>query len=64
MLNDPTYNMDEIRANPEWHIAWAISEGLNDNAPIGWSRYIPAVQALRCYFTIEPKPTDEGASER
>ena len=36
-LPDPTYVKEEIEANPEWHVAWVLSEILNDNAPIGWS---------------------------
>lgn len=39
-MNDPTYNRKEIDANPAWELAFIISEIQNDNAPIGWSKYI------------------------
>lgn len=45
-MGDPTYVDDLINANPEWRIAFIISEHLNDNAPIGWSRYIPTAQSI------------------
>lgn len=41
-MNDPTYDTKLINAKPEWKIAFMLSELFNDNAPIGWSKYIPA----------------------
>lgn len=38
---DPTYNREEIRANPIWERAFQLSEELNDVAPLGWGHYIP-----------------------
>lgn len=38
---DPTYAKAEIDADPAWRLAWRLSEVDNDDAPIGWSRYIP-----------------------
>lgn len=45
-MNDPTYDQAVINSNPEWRAAFIMSEHLNDNAPIGWSRYIPAAKAV------------------
>ena len=38
--NDPTYVAAEISANPIWALAFSLSEVDNDNAPLGWFRYI------------------------
>ncbi len=38
-MNDPTYVQEEIDANPEWKLAFLLSEIDNDNAPLGWSKY-------------------------
>lgn len=43
---DPTYDKELIRHNGEWGIAFIISEMVNDNAPIGWSRYIPLAKEV------------------
>lgn len=37
---DPTYNKNEIEANPIWSLAFKLSEQDNDNASIGWNNYI------------------------
>lgn len=42
--NDPTYNKTEIDANPVWKRAFKLSEIQNDNAPLGWSQYIPQAE--------------------
>ncbi len=39
-MNDPTYNKNEIEGNNIWKLAFEMSEIDNDNAPIGWSKYI------------------------
>jgi hypothetical protein len=39
-MSDPTYEKKRIDADPVWKIAFMMSEMLNDNAPLGWSRYI------------------------
>lgn len=41
---DPTYDELEIEANWVWRIAFLLSELYNDNAPLGWSKYIPAAE--------------------
>lgn len=43
-MKDPTYEKDKIESNGVWHIAFIMSEMLNDNAPIGWSKYIQAAE--------------------
>lgn len=55
MLPDPTYDKEEIRANPEWYLAFVLSEILNDGAPIGWSKYIGTAGCLLAEFEIRPK---------
>ena len=44
MMPDPTYVQEIINENPIWKRAFYLSEMKNDNAPLGWSQYIP--QAL------------------
>ena len=46
MAKDPTYDVEEIKKNPVWHAAWTMSECLNDQAPLGWSRYVWVAEAL------------------
>ena len=46
-MGDPTYNIDEIKANPIWYSAWIMSEWFNTNAPIGWSAYISCAESIR-----------------
>lgn len=33
---DPAYDVKLIKENPEWELAWSLSEILNENAPSGW----------------------------
>ncbi len=54
-FNDPTYDKREIEANPEWHVAWVLSEIQNDNAPLGWSKYRGTARCLLAYFDMEAK---------
>lgn len=55
MAVDPTYNQTEIRANPEWDLAFVLSEIRNDDAPIGWSKYISTARSLLAVFRIQRK---------
>lgn len=52
---DHTYVISEIEANPEWELAFALSEILNDNAPIGWSKYISVARCLLASYNISQK---------
>ena len=54
-MTDPTYNKDEIKANPVWHVAWVLSEIQNDGAPMGWSKYIYTAECLLAAFDMKPK---------
>lgn len=54
-MNDPTYVRSIIDADPVWRLAFWLSEQDNDNAPIGWARYIPLATALRTRFTMEER---------
>lgn len=40
-MPDPTYDRAEIDSDPVWKAAFIMSECFNDDAPIGWSKYIP-----------------------
>lgn len=55
MMADPTYVRADIEANPEWHLAFVLSEIQNDGAPIGWSRYILTARCLLAAFDIRAK---------
>lgn len=39
-MSDPTYEKQQINANPIWRFAFLLSEIDNDNAPLGWGKYI------------------------
>lgn len=54
-MSDPTYDQSKIEANPDWKLAFLLSELDNDFAPIGWSRYIALASALRLKFELIPK---------
>ena len=54
-MSDPTYNRAEINAKPEWGLAFVLSEIMNDQAPVGWSRYVWVAQSLLATFTITRK---------
>lgn len=54
-MRDPTYRKEEIEANPIWYLAWVLSEIQNDNAPLGWSKYIPLAESLSNSFTWKRK---------
>lgn len=45
-MSDPTYDHEVIRKNPIWNEAFILSEVLNDNAPLGWGRYVYAAEEL------------------
>lgn len=59
-MADPTYVKAEIEANQTWSIAFMMSELLNDNAPIGWGRYIYAAEQLEKKYKINSKATADG----
>lgn len=54
-MADPTYVRSEIDAKPEWELAFALSEIMNDNAPIGWGEFIFAAKCLLANYNIERK---------
>ena len=59
-MNDPTYIKAQINANPEWKLAWIFSEIDNDNAPIGWFKYIH----LAKYVIKNYKPNNINTIEK
>lgn len=59
-MPDPTYDRSEIDANPVWELAFALSEIRNDNAPIGWSKYIVTAECLLANYEIKRKAAKEG----
>lgn len=54
-MTDPTYVRSEIDANPTWHVAFVLSEIMNDQAPIGWGKYISVAGCLLDAFDMTPK---------
>lgn len=58
MMFDPTHDRRAISENPEWRLAFELSEVDNDNAPIGWDRYIPIASHLIQRYGIKPKALD------
>ena len=62
--DDPTYVMAQIDANPVWRLAWRLSEADNDNAPIGWSRYIALASWLLRTFNMKEKAWPPDGDER
>ena len=54
-MSDPTYDPAQIKANPEWQLAFSLSEIENNNAPIGWGRYIWIARCLLANYDIKRK---------
>ena len=52
-MGDPTYNAEEINKNPVWQLAFSLSEIQNDNAPLGWARYIFVAECLLAIYKVE-----------
>lgn len=55
MRADPTYVQKDIEANPDWALAFLMSEIDNASAPIGWGKYIPLASSLRSKFALTSK---------
>lgn len=55
-MSDPTYDREQIDANPEWELAFVLSEIMNDGAPMGWGRYISVAKCLLASYEIKRKP--------
>lgn len=55
MNDDPTYIKKDIDANPTWKLAFWMSEIHNDNAPIGWSKYIILARFILDRFELKEK---------
>lgn len=55
MNPDPTYSKDIIDKNPIWKLAFWLSEMDNDNAPIGWGKYISLAAVLLLRFEMKEK---------
>lgn len=45
-MSDPTYDTNVINADPVWKLAFELSEQENDNAPLGWSKFIPRAKKI------------------
>ena len=55
LYGDPTYNREEIKNNPAQELAFSLSEIMNDDAPLGWGRYIPYAECLLRNYDIKRK---------
>ena len=58
-MGDPTYDRNEINDNPAWQIAFSLSEIQNDNAPVGWGKYIWIAECLLANYDIRRKSKPE-----
>ncbi len=58
-MNDPTYIKAEINLKPEWKLAFWLSEIDNDNAPIGWGKYILLARFLNGKFDLDLNRLDD-----
>lgn len=54
-MSDVTYVKAEITQNSIWELAFSLSEIMNDDAPIGWSKYIPTAKCLLDNYEIRRK---------
>jgi hypothetical protein len=54
---DPTYDKEVIARNPVWRLAFDLSEIQNDNAPIGWGKYVWIAECLLNLYTMSRKET-------
>lgn len=52
---DPTYVKKEIDAKLNWRVAFSLSEIMNDNAPIGWGKYIWVADCLLANWEMKRK---------
>jgi hypothetical protein len=59
MTDDPTYIKASINANPEWKLAFWLSEIDNDNAPLGWSKYIMMAKLIIMKFNPDLSKLEE-----
>lgn len=55
ILPDPTYSQEEIANNPKWQLAFSLSEMFNNDAPLGWSKYIHYAEMLLSNYDIKRK---------
>lgn len=60
-MTDPTYVREEIAKNPEWDLAFVLSEIQNDLAPLGWSKYISTAKCLLAAFDIKRKSGSDSS---
>lgn len=61
-MDDPTYDRKVINCNPVWDLAYFMSEAMNDNAPIGWSRYICTAKYILDHFDVKRKCSNDFPS--
>jgi hypothetical protein len=54
-MSDPTYDKKIIKRNPIWELAFSLSEIMNDNAPLGWGKYIFTAECLLNNYSIKRK---------
>lgn len=57
---DPSYTKAIIDANPVWKLAFWMSEIDNENAPIGWSRYVWLASVILNTFDLTRKAPPKG----
>lgn len=63
-MDDPTYDKNEIAKNQVWQLAFDLSEMQNDNAPIGWGKYIWVAECLLRRYEMKRTPAAEADKEK
>jgi hypothetical protein len=54
-MQDPTYVKELIEDNEIWRLAFLMSEIDNDNAPVGWGKYIHLARYLLDKYELKLK---------
>lgn len=63
-MDDPTYIKVQIEANPIWKFAFWMSEMDNDEAPIGWGRYIPLATWILNKYELRDKNDGQTSTRK
>jgi hypothetical protein len=63
-MNDPIYRSDLINADPIWKLAFELSEVDNDDAPLGWSAYVPMARHLLSRYRLIEKLGQRSGFDR
>ena len=57
-FGDPAVSKEQIESDPEYHIAWILSEHYNDSTPIGLCRYLGAARSILRKYAVAQKEAE------